>query len=46
MLQWLHGKQQQHYVPGHDVDEKVKLVVLGDRHGDIVPLQGPPLVVL
>ena len=33
-------------VPGHDVDEKVKLVVLGDGHGDVVPLQSSPLVIL
>ena len=33
-------------VPRHDVDQEVELVVLGDGHGDVVPLQGAPLVVL
>ena len=33
-------------MPGHDVDEEVELVVLGDGHGYVVPLQGSSLVVL
>ena len=33
-------------VPRHDVDQEVDLVVLGDGHGDVVPLECAPLVVL
>jgi hypothetical protein len=33
-------------IPGHNIDEEVELVVLGDGHGDVVPLQSSPLVVL
>ena len=33
-------------VSGHDVYKEVKLVVLGDGHGDVVPLESSPLVVL
>jgi hypothetical protein len=35
-----------YYFPRHNVDEKVELVVLCDGHGNVVPLQCPPLVVL